>query len=151
MGSMVHARSLKEEGADLDVAVVLEMIGYFTDAPGSQAYPSALMRPFYPSAGNFIAAVSRMGDFGVLRRMGRAISRGSRIPCRILAAPAFVTGVDFSDHRSYWAHGFPALMITDTAFFRNPHYHAPGDLPGTLDYARMREVCLGVANFFLSA
>jgi hypothetical protein len=82
--------------------------------------------------------------------MGKAIRRGSRIPCRTLAAPASVTGVDFSDHRSYWAHGFEALMITDTAFFRNPNYHRAGDTPETLDYARMREVCLGVATFFLS-
>lgn len=150
MGSHVHAKSLKDAGAALEVAVVLEMIGYFSDAEGSQDYPSGLLKPFYPSKGNFIAAVSRPGMSGWLRRMQEAIHGSSRIPCETLAAPAFVTGVDFSDHRSYWAHGFDALMITDTAFFRNKNYHEPTDTPDTLDYARMREVCLGVAAFFLN-
>ena len=61
-----------------------------------------------------------------------------------LSAPSFVTGVDFSDHLNYWAHGYCGLMVTDTAFYRNPRYHTSDDTPETLDYKRMAQVVKGV-------
>jgi hypothetical protein len=149
MGSYVHARALHEQGVEVDGVLILECIGYFTDAEDSQRYPSAVLRPFYPDRGNFIAVVGNMGSWGLIRRVAGAMRRGSPLPVRTLAAPAFVTGVDFSDHRSYWPFGYDALMITDTAFFRNANYHEETDVPSTLDYKRMREVVLGAAAFFL--
>ncbi len=66
------------------------------------------------------------------------------VPVETLTAPTFVTGIDLSDHRSFWAHGYPAVMVTDTSFFRNDRYHTPADTADTLDYVRMAEVVKGL-------
>jgi hypothetical protein len=70
--------------------------------------------------------------------------REAAIGVESLKAPAMLPGVDFSDHRNYWTFGYPAVMITDTAFYRNPHYHMPTDTIGTLDFEKMKEVVKGV-------
>ena len=62
------------------------------------------------------------------------------LPVQSINAPTWIPGIDFSDHASFWAAGMPALMVTDTAFYRNPHYHRSSDLPNTLDYPRMAQV-----------
>ncbi len=144
MGSMVHAASLRDEGVRVRAMLALEMIGYFTDAPGSQRFPTPLLKPFYPSRGNFITVVGKLGGGGLIRRVKRAMRRASPLRVRSIQAPVAVPGVDFSDHASYWAAGFPAVMVTDTAFYRNPHYHTVGDTPDTLDYPRMAQVVDGV-------
>lgn len=144
MGSVWHARALKAEGRDVELMLSLEMIGYFSDSPGSQAYPLAAMKLAYPDRGNFIALVGQFGDFGLSRSVKAAMSGASDLPVYSLNAPAFVQGVDFSDHRSYWAQGFPALMVTDTAFMRNQNYHRPGDTFDKLDYKRMAMVVQSV-------
>jgi Zn-dependent M28 family amino/carboxypeptidase len=144
MGSVWHARALKAEGRDVELMLSLEMIGYFSDSPGSQAYPLAAMKLAYPDRGNFIALVGQFGDFGLSRSVKAAMSGATDLPVYSLNAPAFVQGVDFSDHRSYWAQGFPALMVTDTAFMRNRNYHRPGDTFDKLDYKRMAKVVQSV-------
>ena len=63
-----------------------------------------------------------------------------------MAAPSFVPGVAWSDQLSFWRAGYPALMVTDTAFYRYRHYHAPTDTPEKLDYARMAGVVEGLAR-----
>jgi Zn-dependent M28 family amino/carboxypeptidase len=144
MGSAVHAHSLRLQGARVRAMLSLEMIGYFTDAPGSQQFPIGLLRAFYPSRGNYITVVGRMGEGRLVRRIRRAMAGASPLDVRSINAPRWVPGVDFSDHASYWNAGYPAAMITDTAFYRNPHYHTPRDRPETLDYARMADVVRGV-------
>lgn len=144
MGSVWHARSLKEAGHDVELMLSLETIGYFSDRPGSQAYPLAAMKLGYPDRGNFIALVGQFGDFGVSRSVKAAMSGASELPVYSLNAPSVVQGVDFSDHRSYWAQGYPALMVTDTAFMRNPNYHRAGDTFDKLDYKRMAMVVQAV-------
>ncbi|WP_051293684.1 M28 family peptidase [Pseudoduganella violaceinigra] len=144
MGSVWHARALKAEGRDVELMLSLEMIGYFSDRPGSQAYPLAPMKLGYPDRGNFIALVGQFGDFGVSRSVKAAMSGASDLPVYSLNAPGAVQGVDFSDHRSYWAQGYPALMVTDTAFMRNPNYHGAGDTFDKLDYKRMAMVVQAV-------
>ncbi|WP_426165562.1 M28 family peptidase [Pseudoduganella sp. R-34] len=144
MGSVWHARALKAAGRDVELMLSLEMIGYFSDSPGSQAYPLSAMKLAYPDRGNFIALVGQFGDFGLSRSVKAAMSGASDLPVYSLNAPAFVQGVDFSDHRSYWAQGFPALMVTDTAFMRNRNYHRPGDTFDKLDYKRMAMVVQSV-------
>ncbi|HLM67945.1 MAG TPA: M28 family peptidase, partial [Longimicrobium sp.] len=144
MGSAVHAHSLRLQGARVRAMFSLEMIGYFTDAPGSQQFPIGLLRAFYPSRGNYITVVGRMGEGRLVRRIRRAMAGASPLDVRSINAPRWVPGVDFSDHASYWNAGYPAVMITDTAFYRNPHYHTARDRPGTLDYARMADVVRGV-------
>jgi len=144
MGSVWHARALKAAGRDVELMLSLEMIGYFSDRPGSQAYPLAAMKLGYPDRGNFIALVGRFGGFGLSRSVKAAMSGASELPVYSLNAPSIVQGVDFSDHRSYWAQGYPALMVTDTAFMRNPNYHKAGDTFDKLDYKRMAMVVQAV-------
>jgi hypothetical protein len=144
MGSAVHAASLKRGGSRVRVMLGLEMIGYFSDASGSQGFPSSLLSFFYPSQGNFIAVVGNIGEGLLVRRIKKAMLGASALPVYSINAPASLPGIDFSDHLSYWNEGYPAVMITDTAFYRNHAYHTSGDTPERLDYKRMAMVVGGV-------
>jgi len=143
MGSYVHAESLHKSKVKVRGMICLEMIGFFTDKKKSQSYPLAILRLFYPSKGNFIGIVGNYGSASLVRKIAKHM-KASSIDVRTLKAPAFVTGVDFSDHQSYWKFGYDAVMITDTAFYRNPNYHLTTDTIDTLDFARMNEVVKGV-------
>jgi Zn-dependent M28 family amino/carboxypeptidase len=147
MGSAFHARALRAAGREVRLMVSLEMIGLFSDVPGSQRYPVAGMDRLYPDRGDFIAIVSRIsarGDLAATRRAKALMSAASALPVRSINAPPMLHGIDFSDHLNYWAEGWPALMVTDTAFLRNQRYHTAHDTPETLDYARMAQVVRGV-------
>ena len=98
----------------------------------------------YPSRGNFVTVVGRLGDIRLLRRVKAAMKGASDLDVRSMSGPAWIPGIDFSDHLSYWAQGYPAVMITDTAFYRNDRYHTDRDTPDTLDYGRMAKVVEGV-------
>ncbi len=141
MGSAFHVASLKERGVPLRAMIALEMLGYFTDVPGSQQYPLPILKLFYPSRGNFIGVVGKLGQGALVRRIRNAMRRATPLPVRSISAPVSLPGVDFSDHRSYWDAGYEAVMITDTAFYRNPNYHTEHDTPETLDYVRMARRC----------
>lgn len=144
MGSIWHARSLAAAGRDVKLMLSLEMIGFFRDEPGSQAYPFPGMEHLYSKQGDFIALAGQFGNFVSMRRAKSLMAGAASLPVYSINAPAIVRGIDFSDHSSYWAEGFPALMITDTAFYRNPHYHRASDTAETLDYRRMADVVKGV-------
>ncbi len=148
MGSWRHASSLRQGNADVRLMVCLEMIGFFTEEKDSQRYPTFLLKPFYPSRGNFIAAVSDIGSRKFLGPIRKALKR--RLPCRTLAGPRKLPGLDFSDHRNFWKAGYKAVMITDTAFFRNRNYHEAADTPETLDYDKMASVVAGLAEYIIS-
>jgi len=150
MGSEVYARSLVAARRRVRGMIGLEMLGCFTDAPGSQRLPFGVLRLVYPSTGNFIAVVGNLAGAGIVRRVKRSMREGSDLPVESINAPALVPGVDLSDHSSFWRRGLPAVMITDTAFYRNPRYHTGNDTPETLDYARMAEVVAGVRGAVLS-
>jgi Zn-dependent M28 family amino/carboxypeptidase len=144
MGSAVHAKSLREAGARVRAMLALEMIGCFSDEPGSQQFPLPLLRLFYPGRGNFLALAGRLVEIGLLRRVRASMRAASPLPVRSIAAPRGLFGIDLSDNVSYWDQGYPALMVTDTAFFRNERYHTAEDTPDTLDYPRMAEVVPGL-------
>jgi len=144
MGSAVHARSLEQRGIRVRAMFSLEMIGYFSDRPNSQEFPLRVLRAVYPSRGNFIAIVGKPGQTSIVRRVKQAMRAASPLPVHSINAPRSIPGIDFSDHMNYWDAGYQALMITDTAFYRNPHYHTANDLPETLDYTRMAMVIQGV-------
>ncbi len=139
MGSAWHARGLRASGREPALMVSLEMIGTFIDAPGSQRYPLPGMGLIYGDRGDFIAIVNRFGDFGLTRRAKALMSGAVPLPVRSINAPPLVPGIDFSDHRNYWALGMPAIMVTDTAFMRNEHYHRASDTHEKLDVARMAQ------------
>ncbi len=137
MGSFMHADGLRRSGVVVRAMLSLEMIGFFSDAPGSQHYPLRAMELLYPSKGDFIAVAGCLGQAGLVRRVKRAMAESATLRVRSINAPRFVPGVDFSDHLNYWDAGFPAVMVTDTAFYRNPNYHLATDTHETLDYTRM--------------
>jgi Zn-dependent M28 family amino/carboxypeptidase len=145
MGSMVHAAELKRQGQNVEGALVLETMGYYTDAPNSQKLPPGL-EGRYPSTGNFIAFVGTLESSALVRDALAAFRAASDFPAHGLAAPAHTTGVTLSDHASYNRHGYPALMVTDTAFMRYPYYHTAQDTPDKLDYESMARVVSGLAK-----
>jgi hypothetical protein len=144
MGSVVHARSLEQEGVRVRLMIALEMLGTFSDQPGSQSFPVGTRKGEYPTTGNFIAVVGRSGQGGMVSEIAAAMRVASAVPVQTVVAPRSTPGVDLGDHRSFWDLDDPAVMVTDTAFFRNPRYHTPEDRPDTLDYPKMAEVVEGV-------
>jgi hypothetical protein len=144
MGSAVHARRLRDEGVAVRAMVCLEMIGFFSDAADSQHFPAPLVGLLYPSVGNFVAVVGNVGGGLLVRAVKSSLTAATDLPVRSLNAPSFVMGVDLSDHLNYWKAGFPAVMVTDTAFCRNRNYHTERDTADRLDYVRMAKVVLGV-------
>ncbi|MCU0445758.1 MAG: M28 family peptidase [Microscillaceae bacterium] len=143
MGSVVHAQSLKRQNIEVKAMICLEMIGYFSEQANSQQYPVSALKAIYPSKGDFIAVVGKNGQDSLVKQVKTRMLEGANIQVYSINAPAWLTGIDFSDHRSYWAAGYPAIMITDTSFFRNPHYHQTSDTIETLDFDRMTEVVKG--------
>jgi hypothetical protein len=144
MGSAIHAASLRKQGVNVRVMISLEMIGYFSDQPESQKFPASFLGAFYPSRGNFIGVVGTLGEGLLVRRVKKAMRGASPLPVYSINAPSSVPGVDFSDQLNYWNAGYDAVMITDTAFFRNQNYHTAYDTPEKLDYKRMAMVIEGV-------
>ncbi len=144
MGSRHHAAMLVEKGVEPKLVIVLEMIGYFTDTPKSQTYPIGALKWIYPDTGNFIAVVGNFSGASETKLVKSIMAASALLPVESISAPASLTGIDFSDHASYWRHNMPAVMITDTSFYRNANYHQPTDKPETLDYSRMADVVHGV-------
>ena len=144
MGSSVHAESLRKQNIRLRAMFCLEMIGYFSDAPNSQRFPTKLFRACYPSTGNFIGVVGRFSDWSLVRRTKASMRKASPLPVYSINAPTLVRGVDLSDQLNYWHAGYSAVMITDTAFYRNRNYHTGRDTAEKLDYKRMALVVEGI-------
>lgn len=150
MGSLVYARACKTLNENIAGMVNLEMIGCFCDERGSQSYPPPLdrgpARRLLPQKGNFIAFVGNVASFWLTRRCRKLFKRTVDFPAWWLPAPAVFTAAGMSDHWSFWEQGYPAVMVTDTAFFRYRHYHEPTDTPDRLNYPRMAEVVTGLAG-----
>ncbi len=136
MGSVVYAKAAAARKENIKAALILEMTGYYTEASVSQRYPP-LIGPFFPGRGNFIAQVSNFSSRALARRADAAFKAASSLPIETVSLPTFVEGIDYSDHASFWAAGYPAVMFTDTSFYRNPNYHKRSDLPPTLNYTYM--------------
>ena len=143
MGSLVYARECKARGDRVIGMISVETIGFYADAPGSQRYPPPFDRMF-PSKGNFVGFVADERSAGFLEDVMGAFRQHAKFPSEGLAAPDDVEGVGWSDHWSFWQEGYPALMVTDTAPFRYPHYHQPTDTPDKVDYERCARVVAGL-------
>ncbi|MBJ8442938.1 M28 family peptidase [Acinetobacter bereziniae] len=147
MGSFIHAQSILKQKDQIQAVYILEMIGYF-DHKNVQDYPSGLAA-FYPKHANFIGAVSNFSSRAIGEKYCSSMKNLKRLDCQRLIAPSFVKGVDFSDHLNYWRFDIPAIMITDTAFFRNKHYHTPEDTVEKLNLNKMADVVDGLVNTLL--
>jgi len=145
MGSHAWAARARRTGERIDAMLSLEMLGYYRNVPGSQGYPPPLGW-FYPDRANFVAFVGDLGSRALVRRAIAAFRAYGRFPSEGVAAPAGIPGVTWSDHWSFRRHGYPAIMVTDTAFYRYAHYHLPSDTPEKLDYERLARVTLGLAS-----
>jgi len=148
IGSTHFAKKLKTAGADIRAMVSLEMVGFTSPKPGGQQYPAGL-RWFYPDRGDFIGVVGNWRSSLLLRQFSRLLRQVPGLSVEtltVLGNGFLVPQVRLSDHSPFWDLGYPALMVTDTAFFRNPHYHGPSDAVETLDLDFMAKVCQGVVN-----
>jgi Zn-dependent M28 family amino/carboxypeptidase len=141
MGSAVHAASLARDRRAVKGMICLEMIGYYSP---HQAWPSPVFSLFYPRRGDFIAVAGGWSDRKLARWLKRGIAGSGGIPVVSFTGPRETS--DASDQRNYWSHGWPAVMVTDTAFLRNPNYHTVRDTADTLDYQRMASVIDGLFN-----
>ncbi len=140
MGSYIHAKSLHDAQTAVKGMIALEMIGYFKDAKNTQSYPLDLLKLFYGSRGDYITLVKKFGAGKFVRRFSKRFKKAKTIKTKKFTGPPALPGIDFSDHRNYWEFGWPALMITDTAFYRNQNYHQSTDTLKTLDLYRMAKV-----------
>ncbi len=145
MGSRVYAAEAGKRKERIVAMLSLESIGYFSDAAGSQSYPFPFSL-FYPDTGNFIALVGNFKSRRLLYRTIKEFRATTPFPSEGVAAPESVTGIGWSDHWSFWQEGYPAIMVTDTAPFRKPHYHQPTDTPDRIDYGRLARVTAGLGR-----
>jgi hypothetical protein len=143
MGSRVYAKLCKARGDQIVAMLSLETMGYFSDEKKSQKYPFPLSL-FYPSRGNFIAVVGNRESKALVKRVSKTMRATKVVPVESASLPGGLQGVGWSDHWSFWQEGYPAVMITDTAPFRNPNYHMPTDTAETLDYVRLAATVRGL-------
>lgn len=140
MGSYIHAKSLYDKKEEIKGMICLEMIGYFSEEKKSQNHPIGLMKLFYGNVGDFIMVVRKFGDASFGRKVKNGMKKQNLISTKSIKAPIWVQGIDFSDHLNYWKFDFPAVMITNTAFYRNINYHEPTDRMETLNLDKMAAV-----------
>ena len=143
MGSYAHSKGLAREGREVVAMLSLETIGWYSESYDSQRYPFPFSL-FYPSKGNFIGFVANLGSRSLMRRVIGTFRRSVSFPSEGVAAPESIPGISWSDQWAYWKFGWPAVMVTDTAPFRYPHYHTLRDTPDKLDYQRLARVVKGL-------
>lgn len=146
LGSKCYAEALRRQGQPLRLMMSLEMLGYCSQEPHSQSYPPGLQY-FYPHCGNFIALVGNWPTIPDLMRLSRVLRRWGPVPCQWLPVGnrgLMVSSTRLSDHAPFWDCGYRALMVTDTAFLRNPHYHKASDRLDTLDLNFLATICRGL-------
>ncbi len=151
IGSGYFAQKLKSAGAKVDAMISLEMVGYTDSSPGSQKYPLGL-KAFYPNRGDFIGVIGNWNSASLLRRFTRQMRQVRGLPVETLSVPGnggLIPAARLSDHSPFWDAGYHALMVTDTSFFRNPHYHGSTDTLETLNLDFMAKVCEGVIRAVL--
>ena len=143
MGSYVHAAACRKRKENIVAMISLETLGYYSDRPGSQRYPAAL-RQYFPTTGNFIAFVANSESEELVKQATGTFRQHAKFPSEGAALSAFLPGVGWSDHWSFWQFGYPAIMVTDTALYRYPHYHQASDTPDKLDYDKLARVVSGL-------
>ena len=149
MGSYIHAKHLADNKIDVIGMISIEMIGYFKDEKRSQHYPLPFMSWKYGKRGDYITLVKRFGGGAFVKSFCHDFIKSKNVKTEIFAGPKRLPGVDFSDHLNYWKYDFSALMITDTAFYRNKNYHKKSDTMDTLDIQRMAKVIDGIFQVIL--
>lgn len=153
MGSRVYARKAKKDNERIDGMICLEMVGFTCQEPGCQNYPFPLMFLGYPKTGNYIGIVGNYRSRKFTGSLFQSFEKNERLPVVKLTVPwsgYLIPNVRLSDHASFWDRGYKAVMITDTAFYRNPHYHRASDTMDKLDFSFMTELVRSLVLFFIS-
>jgi hypothetical protein len=145
MGSQRYASRARRQGEQIKAMLALETLGFYTEAGNSQQYPFPF-NFFYPDQGNFVAFVGNLGSRNLVRQAIGLFRETTPFPSEGTAAPGWIAGIGWSDHRSFWQEGYQAIMLTDTALFRYPYYHTPYDLPENIDYGRLARVTIGIGR-----
>jgi Peptidase family M28 len=145
MGSNLYAARAQAQGERIEAMLSLETLGYYTDEPDTQKYPFPFSW-FYPDTGNFVGFVGNLSSRSLVRQAIGAFRASTAFPSEGVAAPSGIEGIHWSDHWSFWQAGYSAIMITDTAPFRYPHYHDATDIPQQLDYTGLARVTGGLAE-----
>nr|HPM43053.1 M28 family peptidase [Candidatus Omnitrophota bacterium] len=144
MGSYRYAKEARSRGDKIEAVICIDMIGYFTDLPGSQHCP-LILRPFYPDRGNFIGFGSDIASYPLMEKVVGDFKKCSDLQVESLCVPvSIVPELMTSDNRSFWSFGYPSVWVTDTCIFRNFNMHTKKDSFDTLDYPRMSKVVDGI-------
>lgn len=143
MGALQHARGCAKRGEQLRAMFSLETMGHFSDEPGSQKYPPPLSS-FYPDRGDFIGFVGNPASRALVRESIGTFRQNAQMPSEGAALPEGLPGVGWSDHWAFWQQGYPAVMVTDTALFRDPNYHRRTDIADEMDFERLARVVEGM-------
>jgi len=143
MGSRVYASAARLRNENIKGAVILEMIGYYSNEPFSQRYPP-IFGLFYPNKGNFIGVLANFNSWQLAKEVVSGLKERALLPVESIATFDFIGGIDFSDNGSFWKEGFASVMVTDTASYRNKYYHSQSDTYDTLNYKAMAEVVRGI-------
>jgi hypothetical protein len=146
MGSFINAQQARDRGERIHGMISLEMVGYFNEAEGSQAFPVPGLQWIFPDCGNFIGVVGNVHSRELTLAVAEALKAGSTLPVEHLVALPFIPGIGLSDHGSFWKMGFRAVMVTDTAFYRNPNYHSSKDTIETLRFDKMSQLVSGMVH-----
>lgn len=146
MGSYKYAEQCHQNKEQIAGMVCLETIGFYSDKPDSQKFPHPIFKMAFPTKGNFVSFISNLQSSHLLKRSVKAFRQSVQFPSQGLALPLNVKGVSFSDQDNFWQRGYPAIMVTDTAFYRYPHYHEASDTPDKLDYETFARVVVGLAG-----
>ena len=146
MGSWVYANRCQQRNDPIAGMMSLETIGYYSQERGSQVYPLPGLGAIYPRTGNFIAFVGNIPSRALVRRAVGSFRKHASLPSEGTALPASIPGVGWSDHWAFWQHGYPGIMVTDTAPFRYPHYHRASDTPDKLEYDSMTRLVHGLQS-----
>lgn len=143
MGSFRYMRYLKEGGVEIHGLLNLEMLGYFNPKPGAQLFPP-FMNLLHPDTGDFVSLASNLSSYGLMKSVEKAWKQATALPIETVFLPSVPSALFISDHLNFWFSGERAVMLSDTAYFRNPNYHQYSDTPDTLDYERMAEITRAV-------
>lgn len=153
MGSLVEAKRSRAAGEDLKAVIALDTVGFYSDVPNSQKFPMPALGRLYPSTGNFLAVVANFQSNSLAQRVKAAMdatptnaSMPATLPTQQLTAHERIPGIAWSDHWSYWQAGYPAIMLSDTAPWRNPNYHKPTDTADTLSYSNLAKLTAELVN-----
>ncbi len=144
MGSSVYAKRCRQRNEKIVAMLSLETVGYYTEEEKSQKYPIPVLKLFYPSKGNFIGFVGDRSSKALVQEAITSFRHHTKFPSEAIATFETIPGVNWSDHWAFWQEGYPAIMVTDTAAFRYPHYHTAEDTPDKVQYDRMARVVSGL-------